>query len=91
MYSKTHINNKVKEFMRRKLATQSQMGGEHYKKDIQPIQYIYANNLSYCMGNVLKYITRKKDNRVQDLLKAKHYIDLELELVHKCDPDGKRI
>lgn len=64
------------------------MGGDHYKKQIQPIEYIVANNLSFCMGNVVKYVTRDKEDKVQDLLKAKHYIDLELELVHKCDSDG---
>ena len=64
------------------------MGGDHYKKQIQPIEYIVANNLSFCMGNVVKYVTRDKEDKVQDLLKAKHYIDLELELVHNCDSEG---
>jgi hypothetical protein len=43
------------------------------------------------MGNVVKYVTRDKEDKVQDLLKAKHYIDLELELVHKCDSEGNPI
>jgi|TARA_R100001163_G_scaffold65817_1_gene65218 hypothetical protein len=75
-------------FMKSKLATEKQMGGDHYKKQIQPIEYIVANNLSFCMGNVVKYVTRDKEDKVQDLLKAKHYIDLELELVHNCDSEG---
>ena len=75
--------------MKKPLATDVQMSGEHYKtKSIQPIVYITENNLSFCLGNVVKYITRDKENKVQDLLKAKHYIDLELELIHKRDPDG---
>lgn len=59
-----------------------QEGGNHYKKcKIQPVQYITENNLSYLQGNVIKYITRYKDkNGKQDLEKAKHYIDLILEL-----------
>ena len=75
--------------MKKHLATNVQMDGEHYKnKAIQPMEYIIANKLSFCLGNVVKYITRDKVNKVQDLLKAKHYIDLELELIHKRDPDG---
>ena len=74
------------------LAINNQVGGNHYKGNrIQPIEYIYANGLSWSMGNVLKLITRSKANKVEDLLKAKHYIDLELQLVHGVDGDGNNI
>lgn len=55
-----------------------QIGGDSYKHlQIQPIEYIQANQLSYEEGNVVKYITRwKNKNVVQDLEKAKHYIEL---------------
>lgn len=55
----------------------TQVGGNHYnKKAIQPIDYILANKLNFCEGNVVKYITRYKDkNGVEDLKKAKQYID----------------
>lgn len=54
-----------------------QVGGNHYNtKAIQPIDYILANQLNFCEGNVVKYITRYKDkNGVEDLKKAKQYID----------------
>lgn len=54
-----------------------QIGGNHYnKKAIQPIDYILANELNFCEGNVVKYITRYKDkNGIEDLKKAKQYID----------------
>jgi hypothetical protein len=57
--------------------TSSQIGGDHYKnKAIQPIDYIIANKMDFCSGNVIKYITRfKEKNGVEDLKKAKHYID----------------
>tara|TARA_Y100001970_G_C14116433_1_gene793831 strand:+ start:426 stop:710 length:285 start_codon:yes stop_codon:yes gene_type:complete len=75
--------------MKKKLASDEQVRGDHYKnKGIQPLEYIYANNLSYCEGNILKYITRKKENKVADLLKAKHFIDLALEIEHGRDSDG---
>lgn len=59
-----------------------QVGGNHYKDlKIQPIEYIHANGLDYFEGNVIKYITRhRKKNGKQDLEKAKHYIDLLIEL-----------
>ena len=53
-------------------------------------QYIYANDLSWNLGNCVKYITRNKEDKVEDLLKAKHYIDLELEMVYGCNPEGIR-
>lgn len=59
-----------------------QVAGNHYKSlPIQPVQYIYANKLGYFEGNVVKYVTRWKDkNGVADLEKAKHYIELLIEL-----------
>lgn len=63
-----------------------QVGGSHYKdKAIQPIEYIHANKLGFCEGNVVKYVTRWKDkNGIADLEKAKHYIELLIELEGKC-------
>jgi len=38
-------------------ALDNQVGGDHYKKKaIQPIEYIMANDLDFCEGNVVKYI-----------------------------------
>jgi hypothetical protein len=63
-------------------ALDQQIGGSHYSKgEIQPIQYIHANNLGFIEGNVVKYISRWRDkNGIQDLEKIKHYIDLLIEL-----------
>lgn len=60
-----------------------QVGGTHYKDmAIQPIEYITKNNLGYCEGNVIKYVSRwKNKNGVEDLLKARHYIDLLIDEV----------
>ena len=62
-----------------------QVGGNHYSKlAIQPVEYINKNKLSYLQGNVIKYVTRYNDkNGVEDLQKAKHYIDLLIELEDK--------
>lgn len=59
-----------------------QVGGSHYKDmPIQPIEYIHRNGLGFIAGNVVKYITRyEKKNGLEDLKKARHYIDLLIEL-----------
>lgn len=59
-----------------------QVAGSHYKDcTIQPVEYIHANAIGYFEGNVIKYVTRwKKKNGIADLEKAKHYIDLLIEL-----------
>ena len=62
-----------------------QVSGNHYKdKGIQPIVYIHANDLGFCEGNVVKYVTRHKDkNGAADIRKAIHYLELLLELQYK--------
>lgn len=63
-------------------ALNEQPGGSHYKgKAIQPVQYIHANGIGYCEGNVIKYVSRwREKNGLEDLKKARHYIDLLIEL-----------
>ena len=63
-------------------ALKNRVGGEHYKDyAIQPIEFIYFNNIPFLEANVIKYIVRwKEKNGVQDLEKAKHYIDLLIDL-----------
>ena len=59
-----------------------QIDGNHYKDlAIQPVQYIHANHIGYFEGNVIKYVTRWRDKGgLADLEKAKHYIDLLIQL-----------
>jgi hypothetical protein len=56
---------------------ENQVGGDHYRnKAIQPIQYIMANKLPFCEGNIVKYITRwREKGGVEDLRKIKEYCD----------------
>lgn len=69
------------------IATKKQVGGYHYKDfKIQPVEFIHANKLDFCEGNAIKYICRhRKKNGKQDLEKAKHYIELLLELEYGCE------
>ena len=63
-------------------ANQTQVGGTHYKsKAIQPWDYIAANELGYFEGNIVKYVSRWKDKGgLDDLRKARHYLDKLIEL-----------
>ena len=62
-----------------------QEGGDHYVKlPIQPVEFIYKNKLGFLEGNVIKYVVRHKaKNGKEDLLKARHYIDMLLELEYE--------
>lgn len=59
-----------------------QVAGDHYKKlKIQPVEYIHANDIGFCEGNVIKYVSRWKfKGGIADLQKAKHIIELLIQL-----------
>jgi len=64
------------------IATDRQVGGDHYKTcKIQPVDYIVENNLTFLEGNVVKYITRhrRKGEGARDIEKVIHYCELILE------------
>lgn len=63
-------------------ALQTQVAGSHYTDmPIQPVTFIHANGLDFCQGSILKYVCRfRNKNGKDDLLKAKHFIDLLIEM-----------
>lgn len=62
-------------------ALSKQVGGGHYKDmPLQPIEYILANELGFCEGNIVKYITRyKAKGGAEDVKKVIHYAQILLE------------
>ena len=54
---------------------------KHYVQgQIEPIDFINANNLDYLEGNIIKYVSRYKfKNGEEDLLKAQFYINMLIE------------
>lgn len=66
-------------------AVDKQVGGRHYKGlEIQPVEYIHKNDIGFCEGCAIKYLTRWRDKGgIQDLEKAKHFIDLLIEMESK--------
>ncbi len=63
-------------------ANNTQVGGGHYKTPIQHWDYVVANDLDYFQGQITKYVSRwKKKNGIQDLEKAKHFLEKYIEVV----------
>ncbi len=62
----------------------------HYAKGrkYEPIDVIEDWGLGFSLGNALKYISRagRKDNFIQDLEKAKWYLDREIQRLKKDKP-----
>lgn len=57
-----------------------QVGGSHYKSNMECWDYIIANDLGYLEGTAIKYITRwKKKNGVEDIKKAIHFLEKLIE------------
>jgi hypothetical protein len=69
-------------------STDYQVAGSHYQKlKIQPIDYILANELGFCEGAIVKYISRYKDKGgVDDLRKIKQFCDFLIEEELKDTP-----
>jgi hypothetical protein len=67
-------------------ANEYQVGGNHYKSEIQHWDYVLANEIPYLEAMVIKYLTRwRKKDGVKDVLKAYHFMlklaeSLELNL-----------
>lgn len=63
-------------------AFKEQVGGNHYTKmAIQPAEYCFKNGIGKLEGDAIAYLSRWKDkNGLEDLKKARHTIDLLIEL-----------
>lgn len=72
MQRRTDLNN----------ANEIQHGGDHYRnKTIQPWDFIHANGIGFLEGSAVKYLTRwREKGGVEDLRKARHFIDKLIEL-----------
>lgn len=72
-------------------ASETQVGGVHYSKyAIQPTEFIHANGIPFIEGNIIKYVMRHRDkNGIEDLKKAKHYLDLLIEFEYDRAGTGK--
>lgn len=60
----------------------TQVGGSHYKDfAIQPAEFLHRNRIPWIDANIIKYVLRHRNkNGKQDLLKARHYLDMLIEM-----------
>jgi hypothetical protein len=57
-----------------------QVGGDHYRRyRFQPWQIVEDYGLDFFEGNALKYLLRRKGDRLQDLEKLQHYVEKLIE------------
>lgn len=63
-------------------ALRAQVGGGHYKDMvIQPVEFIHKNGIGFAEGSAIKYLCRwRKKGGIEDLKKARHFIDLLIEM-----------
>ncbi len=54
---------------------------KHYNNGIEMWDYAVSHDLDFLEGNVVKYVTRwRHKNGMQDLMKAKQYLDKLIEV-----------
>jgi hypothetical protein len=62
---------------------------QHYNNGIEVWDYVYSHQLDFFEGNIVKYVTRwKHKNGLEDLRKAKEYLDKLIDL-HENNSSGK--
>ena len=74
---------------------QEQLKPDHYKAgSMDVIAFCHHHEISFCRGNIIKYVTRagkkKSDNpqkELEDLKKAKVYLDREIERLESKEPE----
>lgn len=66
-------------------------GPDHYKAlDPEPVDVIRAWDLPWCVANVVKYCARyRRKNGLEDLKKARHYLDMEIEAMEDGRDGGR--
>lgn len=67
--------------------TRKQVGGDHYQgASMQPFDVIDAFELDFYEGSAVKYLLRwRKKNGIEDLEKAKHYIEILIKKAEQSD------
>ncbi len=74
----------LKRYRSTQKAINKQIGGNHYKAKVQPIELIIAHNLDFIDGSIIKYAVRNKkgESLKEKYDKIIHYCELAKEL--KC-------
>ena len=66
---------------------QDKINPSYYRKNIEVTDFIIEYGMDFLEGNIIKYVTRYKDkNGIEDLKKAKWYLD---KLIEEVMANGK--
>lgn len=65
-----------------------QVGGKHYKSEYQHWDFVYDVGFDYFEGCATKYLTRRKNNRKEDLEKAIHFLEKRMSILTDVPPRG---
>lgn len=65
-----------------------QVGGDHYQIKYQHWDWVQESGIGYLVGNATKYLIRwRKKNGIQDLMKAKSYLEKIIATRHLPNAD----
>lgn len=80
------VNTAIGEPLPKSIQDQLDISPLHYRKgEIQPWDFITSQGMSFLEGNVVKYIARyKHKNGIDDLKKARTYLNKLISEVEKC-------
>lgn len=56
---------------------------DYSRHEIQPWDIVEMYGLNFFEGNILKYLLRKKGDRMEDLKKIQHYVEKYIEVVEQ--------
>jgi len=76
-------------------ANDEQVGGDHYRMPAGTPEHwdiVIMHGLNYMEGQITRYVFRcRKKNGIEDLYKARHYIDKYIEMIKEgkveCSPE----
>lgn len=67
----------------------TQVNGDHYDNEIEPVHIMVALNFNWFEGEILKYVSRhRRKNGVSDLNKAIHICDMSIDLDPEVHTSG---
>lgn len=66
-----------------------QVGGKHYKNmSIQPVEFIYRNEIPFIEGCCIKYLCRHRNKGgAEDLKKVIHFCQVLIDLEYESEPN----
>lgn len=92
MTQETHEDYMTRRLEQAELQSDVVKNPKHYEQyEFEPVSFIMKNQLSFWMGNVIKYVmragTKDDTDEVQDLKKAIRYIEMRINQLEGREPN----